>query len=253
MAVIRDEFPGLEAGDHGGADPVMLGYLSTSSINPTAMPAPRRTAKAPGLVLTGIAANEAIATGTAIDIDALLARAGIELGRSGDARLGRRSLSRQQEGKPYCASWRNGAEQGTATSRRQFAPQYVLVARLARIHCSGSSCGRCREILADPVVPHEAVEGHALAGQRAGIVHSFPSKSTSRSRSRYLGVDELDLRQFVRGHRREHPFTSGQVASMRATSLSTMLHWTCRPWTLSAARRHCRCIPRSWSSPRSSP
>ncbi|MEO6012898.1 MAG: Gfo/Idh/MocA family oxidoreductase [Devosia sp.] len=69
-------------GDHGGADPVMLGYL----FDPSEMPADkygRASSHREGAwsILTGIAANEAIATGRKVDVDAMLAAAGIELGR----------------------------------------------------------------------------------------------------------------------------------------------------------------------------
>ena len=68
-------------GAHGGADPVMLGYL----FDPQAM-APDRYGRASDQVagawsiLTGIAANQSIARGgERIFIDAMLAEAGIEL------------------------------------------------------------------------------------------------------------------------------------------------------------------------------
>ncbi|RYE10949.1 MAG: Gfo/Idh/MocA family oxidoreductase [Hyphomicrobiales bacterium] len=69
-------------GDHGGADPVMLGYL----FDPATMPEDkygRASSHREGAwsILTGIAANKAIATGTKVDVDAMLAEAGIELGR----------------------------------------------------------------------------------------------------------------------------------------------------------------------------
>ena len=69
-------------GDHGGADPVMLGYL----FDPATMP-PDRYGRASGhtegawSILTGIAANRSIAGGGRVDIDAMLADAGISLER----------------------------------------------------------------------------------------------------------------------------------------------------------------------------
>ena len=69
-------------GDHGGADPVMLGYL----FEPGSMPADkygRASSHREGAwsILTGIAANRAIATGEKIDVDAMLREAGIALER----------------------------------------------------------------------------------------------------------------------------------------------------------------------------
>ena len=69
-------------GDHGGADPVMLGYL----FDPATMPADRY-GRASGhtegawSILTGIAANRSIAGGGRVDVDAMLAEAGISLER----------------------------------------------------------------------------------------------------------------------------------------------------------------------------
>lgn len=69
-------------GDHGGADPVMLGYL----FNPAGME-PDRYNRASShkegawSILTGIAANAAMARGETIHVDALLAEAGITLAR----------------------------------------------------------------------------------------------------------------------------------------------------------------------------
>ncbi len=70
------------SGDHGGADPVMLGYL----FDPAAMPADsygRASTHREGAwsILTGIAANAAIATGEKINVDSMLADAGIVLER----------------------------------------------------------------------------------------------------------------------------------------------------------------------------
>jgi len=69
-------------GDHGGADPVMLGYL----FDPGAQPADRYgrgSSHVDGAwsILTGIAANESIRTGRTIEVDAFLADAGITLPR----------------------------------------------------------------------------------------------------------------------------------------------------------------------------
>jgi predicted dehydrogenase len=69
-------------GDHGGADPVMLGYL----FDPEGSPPDRYNRasthrEGAWSILTGIAANQAIATGQTVNVDAMLAEAGIELGR----------------------------------------------------------------------------------------------------------------------------------------------------------------------------
>ena len=70
------------SGDHGGADPVMLGYL----FEPGSMPADkygRASSEREGAwsILTGIAANASIAGGGRVDVDAMLAAAGIVLER----------------------------------------------------------------------------------------------------------------------------------------------------------------------------
>jgi predicted dehydrogenase len=70
------------SGDHGGADPVMLGYL----FEPGHMPADkygRASTQKEGAwsILTGIAANKSIAGGGRIDVDQMLAEAGIALDR----------------------------------------------------------------------------------------------------------------------------------------------------------------------------
>ena len=70
------------SGDHGGADPVMLGYL----FEPTSMPADkygRASTQKEGAwsILTGIAANASIAGGGRVDVDKMLADAGIKLER----------------------------------------------------------------------------------------------------------------------------------------------------------------------------
>lgn len=69
-------------GDHGGADPVMLGYL----FEPETMPFDRYNRasshrEGAWSILTGIAANRAIATGEKINVDRMLAEAGITLER----------------------------------------------------------------------------------------------------------------------------------------------------------------------------
>ena len=69
-------------GAHGGADPVMLGYI----FDPAGM-APDRYNRASThkegawSILTGIAANRAIATGMKVTVDEMLAEAGIQLER----------------------------------------------------------------------------------------------------------------------------------------------------------------------------
>jgi len=70
------------AGDHGGADPVMLGYLFA----PEAQAEDRYARGSSHLdgawsILTGIAANESIRTGRTVEVDAFLAEAGIALPR----------------------------------------------------------------------------------------------------------------------------------------------------------------------------
>ena len=69
-------------GDHGGADPVMLGYLFDPEGTPHDLYNRASTHKEGAWsILTGIAANQAIATGQTVDVDKMLAEAGIELGR----------------------------------------------------------------------------------------------------------------------------------------------------------------------------
>jgi predicted dehydrogenase len=69
-------------GDHGGGDRVMLGHIFDHANTP-----PDRYGRAASEVmgawsiLTGIAANASIATGTVIDVDRLLAENGIDLAR----------------------------------------------------------------------------------------------------------------------------------------------------------------------------
>jgi predicted dehydrogenase len=69
-------------GDHGGADPVMLGYLfDAETVGPD--PYKRGSTHEDGAwsILTGIAANRSIATGELVDVDRMLAEAGIDLKR----------------------------------------------------------------------------------------------------------------------------------------------------------------------------
>jgi hypothetical protein len=70
------------SGDHGGADPVMLGYL----FEPRSMPPDkygRASTEKEGAwsILIGIAANRSIAGGGRVDVDEMLKEAGIELER----------------------------------------------------------------------------------------------------------------------------------------------------------------------------
>jgi hypothetical protein len=69
-------------GDHGGADPVMLSYLfDAETVGPD--PYNRGSTHEDGAwsVLTGIAANQSIATSEVVDIDDMLKVAGIDLRR----------------------------------------------------------------------------------------------------------------------------------------------------------------------------
>jgi predicted dehydrogenase len=69
-------------GTHGGADPVMLGYLfDAATVGDD--PYKRGSTHVDGAwsILTGIAGNESIATGQTVDVDAMLAKAGIDLPR----------------------------------------------------------------------------------------------------------------------------------------------------------------------------
>ncbi len=70
-------------GDHGGADPVMLGYLfDAETVGPD--PYKRGSSHVDGAwsILTGIAANQSMATGQTVMIDELLSANGIKLPRS---------------------------------------------------------------------------------------------------------------------------------------------------------------------------
>jgi predicted dehydrogenase len=69
-------------GDHGGADPVMLGYLfDAETVGPD--PYNRSSSQVDGAwsILTGIAANKSIASGEVVIIDDMLKQAGIKLPR----------------------------------------------------------------------------------------------------------------------------------------------------------------------------
>ena len=69
-------------GSHGGADPVMLGYVFDKA-NMEADKYGRAASEIMGAwsILTGIAANASIASGGVIDVDAMLRENGVELGR----------------------------------------------------------------------------------------------------------------------------------------------------------------------------
>jgi len=70
------------AGDHGGADPVMLGYLfEPESMEPDRYNRSSTHKEGAWSILTGIAANRSIATGQTVDVDRMLAEAGISLAR----------------------------------------------------------------------------------------------------------------------------------------------------------------------------
>ncbi len=69
-------------GDHGGADPVMLGYLfDPEGVEPDRYNRASTHKEGAWSILTGIAANAAIAEGRTVDVDAMLAAAGISLER----------------------------------------------------------------------------------------------------------------------------------------------------------------------------
>ncbi|MBU1176024.1 MAG: Gfo/Idh/MocA family oxidoreductase [Alphaproteobacteria bacterium] len=70
------------SGDHGGADPVMLGYLFDAE-NVGEDPYRRGSTHEDGAwsILTGIAANQSIATGKTVIVDDMLKEAGIALRR----------------------------------------------------------------------------------------------------------------------------------------------------------------------------
>jgi hypothetical protein len=71
----------LGKGMHGGADPVMLGYI----FDPEAMPEDRYNRASDHIagaysILTGIAANMSIDSGSPVDIPTMLKSRGIDLG-----------------------------------------------------------------------------------------------------------------------------------------------------------------------------
>lgn len=68
-------------GAHGGADPVMLGYIFDPSMPPDKYKRGSTEKDGAWSILTGIAANKAIATGTKVDVDVMLREAGITLER----------------------------------------------------------------------------------------------------------------------------------------------------------------------------
>ncbi len=70
------------SGDHGGADPVMLGYLFNSEhLAPDRYKRGSTHVDGAWSILTGIAANASIASGETVKVDALLAKNGISLPR----------------------------------------------------------------------------------------------------------------------------------------------------------------------------
>lgn len=70
------------SGDHGGADPVMLSYLfDAANSEPDRYDRGSSHIDGAWSILTGIAANASIASGDAVDIDAMLAANGISLPR----------------------------------------------------------------------------------------------------------------------------------------------------------------------------
>lgn len=70
------------SGDHGGADPVMLGYLfAPDTMEPDRYNRASTHREGAWSILTGIAANQSIATGQTVDVDRMLAEAGIALER----------------------------------------------------------------------------------------------------------------------------------------------------------------------------
>ena len=69
-------------GDHGGADPVMLGYLfDPESMEPDRYDRASTHKEGAWSILTGIAANASIASGQTVNVDQMLAEAGISLAR----------------------------------------------------------------------------------------------------------------------------------------------------------------------------
>jgi predicted dehydrogenase len=68
-------------GDHGGADPVMLGYLFDPNVAPDRYKRGSTHVDGAWSILTGIAANASIANGETVHVDALLKQHGISLPR----------------------------------------------------------------------------------------------------------------------------------------------------------------------------
>lgn len=69
------------SGDHGGADPIMLGYLfNPQGVEPDRYNRSSDQVAGAWSILTGIAANQAIATGERIHVGEMLKTAGIDLG-----------------------------------------------------------------------------------------------------------------------------------------------------------------------------
>jgi predicted dehydrogenase len=71
----------IGSGDHGGADPVMLGYLFDPKAEPDRYKRGSSHIDGAWSILTGIAANASIASGRTMDVDELLAEHGISLPR----------------------------------------------------------------------------------------------------------------------------------------------------------------------------
>ena len=70
------------SGDHGGADPVMLGYLfDPEHMDPDRYNRASTWREGAWSILTGIAGNKAMATGQTVNVDAMLSEAGISLPR----------------------------------------------------------------------------------------------------------------------------------------------------------------------------
>ncbi|HZY67153.1 MAG TPA: gfo/Idh/MocA family oxidoreductase, partial [Devosia sp.] len=69
-------------GAHGGADPVMLGYIfDPARMEPDRFNRASTHKEGAWSILTGIAANRAIATNTKVNVDDMLREAGIVLDR----------------------------------------------------------------------------------------------------------------------------------------------------------------------------
>src|SRR6187549_2822173 len=68
-------------GAHGGADPIMLGYIFDPTTPPDKYKRGSTQKDGAWSILTGIAANRAIATGAKVNVDEMLREAGISLER----------------------------------------------------------------------------------------------------------------------------------------------------------------------------